>query len=399
MKRFFLFTLSFVLAFELNSLAQTWTQVANYGGTAVYGSFSFAIGNKGYVGTGSNLSGYYQEFWEYDATLDTWTQKANVPGNARYAGIAFAIGNFGYAGTGYSVSTPAMSDMYKYDPSQNTWTAIASIPVARVSGTAFSIGQKGYVLIGDHTSNQGNNPSNDVWEFNPVNDSWTAKTSLPATPRGGACGFAVGGKGYVGGGTNGSNTLSDFWEYDPQLDSWTQRTNIPIAICANMGLAIGNRGFIINGYTTTNSDQVYEYDPILDTWTARPYYGGGPRYGSAAFAIGSVGYVGGGRANSTIFSDWWKYTDPALSVDEEGINLSVEIYPNPVAETARILIPADVRGNQFTFKVFNLQGECVHSETISRDAQFSPKDLAAGAYLYKISTDEGDISSGKLVIQ
>jgi len=41
----------------------------------------FSVGTKGYVGTGWNGTGAYDEsdFWEYDASTNTWTQKTGFP--------------------------------------------------------------------------------------------------------------------------------------------------------------------------------------------------------------------------------------------------------------------------------------------------------------------------------
>jgi N-acetylneuraminic acid mutarotase len=399
MKKSLLFIFLFVTAFTLSGIAQTWTQRANYNGTAVYGAFAFSIGNKGYVGSGSNTSAYYNEFWEYDATLDTWSQKTNVPGNMRYQGIAFAIGNYGYAGTGYSVSVPASSDMYKYDPSLNTWTAIAPMPVGRVTAVAFTIGNKGYVLTGDHTSNSQGNPSSDVWEYDPAGDTWTAKAAVPGVARENAFGFAIAGKGYIGGGYTGSTNLADFYEFDPQANTWTTRTNIPVATRGASGFAIGYRGFFVNGYNTTNANQLYEYDPISNSWTARPNFGGSARYGSAAFVIGIDGYVGGGRANSSVYADWWEYSDETLGVTEVNKNPAVEIYPNPVANSCTINI-ANANGvNEFQFELYDVTGKCVRTSTISQQSVFSREGLSSGVYFYKVSGGKDVFASGEMLVK
>ena len=42
-----------------------------------------------------------KDFWEYDPVGNTWTQKADFGGTARYAAVGFSIGNKGYIGTGH----------------------------------------------------------------------------------------------------------------------------------------------------------------------------------------------------------------------------------------------------------------------------------------------------------
>ena len=82
-------------------LANTWTQKADFGGTARYGAVGFSIGSKGYIGTGSDDSSLrYKDFWEYDPAANTWTQKADFGGTARDCAVGFSIGSKGYIGTG-----------------------------------------------------------------------------------------------------------------------------------------------------------------------------------------------------------------------------------------------------------------------------------------------------------
>ncbi len=53
-----------------NSHAQdTWTQKADFGGTARFGATGFPIGSKGYLGTGNEYTNLDNDFWEYGLAL------------------------------------------------------------------------------------------------------------------------------------------------------------------------------------------------------------------------------------------------------------------------------------------------------------------------------------------
>ena len=53
-----------------NSHAQdTWIQKADFGGIARFGATGFAIGSKGYLGTGNDFNNLYNDFWEYGLAL------------------------------------------------------------------------------------------------------------------------------------------------------------------------------------------------------------------------------------------------------------------------------------------------------------------------------------------
>src|SRR5437870_7366792 len=107
----------------INSHAQdTWTQKADFGGTARYAAVAFSIGRKGYIGTGDdNIIPLYEDVWEYDPSTNTWTQKADFGGGPRaYAG-GFTIGSKGYIGLGGELSG-GTKDLWEYDPTTNSWT-------------------------------------------------------------------------------------------------------------------------------------------------------------------------------------------------------------------------------------------------------------------------------------
>ena len=47
---------------------------------------------------------FRKDFWEYDPAANTWTQKADFGGTARYYAVGFSIGSKGYIGTGWDGS-------------------------------------------------------------------------------------------------------------------------------------------------------------------------------------------------------------------------------------------------------------------------------------------------------
>ncbi len=63
---------------------------------------AFSANNKGYFGTGvsMNFNNLFNDFWEYDPVGDQWTRINDFPGRPRAAAVSFAIGNRGYVGSG-----------------------------------------------------------------------------------------------------------------------------------------------------------------------------------------------------------------------------------------------------------------------------------------------------------
>lgn len=202
---------------KYNQGNNTWTQVANFGGNARYTAPAFAIGTKGYVGTGwDQVTPWYDDFWEYNSLTDTWVQKANFPGGARQQGVGFAIGSFGYMGTGWVSSSSA--DFYKYDPSLDSWSQIANLPTAGTSMTCFVLLNEGYVGTGSVTY-PAVNFLNQFWRYTPSANTWTPIQNCGPTPRFNAVAFAIDSAGYCGTGGflnfNNHDTV-DFWKYAPE---------------------------------------------------------------------------------------------------------------------------------------------------------------------------------------
>ncbi len=111
---------------EYDPTLNTWTPKASLPSTdGVIGAgrnyaFAFSLGNKGFIGTGvyinSSLPLYCHDFWEYDQISNTWTQRQSFPGGNRQFTFGFAIGNKGYAGSGEQVQN-YFNDLWEYGDS------------------------------------------------------------------------------------------------------------------------------------------------------------------------------------------------------------------------------------------------------------------------------------------
>jgi N-acetylneuraminic acid mutarotase len=77
MKRIFILLIAIALFAFASQAQDTWTQKADFGGTARYGAFAFSINGKGYLGTGDNNNVLYKDVWEFDPLTHSWTQKAD----------------------------------------------------------------------------------------------------------------------------------------------------------------------------------------------------------------------------------------------------------------------------------------------------------------------------------
>lgn len=350
-----------LLCYSLISYAQDdfWQQKRSLGLAAASRSeaVSFSIGGKGYAGTGVT-SGPRNDFWEYDPVTDVWTQKANVPGGGRSAAVVFSIGNKGYIGLGDSSNLyQRYSDFYEYGPASNAWTRKADFTGgARGGATGFSIGNKGYVGTGAMRGSTGiykDSSTIDFWEFDPASNVWTQKASFAGTARINASGFSIGEKGYIGLGRNSldySYLYNDLWEYDPMSDTWVKKADFAgVARYGAASFSIGDKGYIGTGYgnLSRSSNDFWEYDPTTNAWTQKANYSGDPRELAIGFSIGNKGYLGTGYRSNNEYTygpkcDIWEY-DPALNKWVEKAGLGDGARMNAVTITSK-----DLSGNAVT---------------------------------------------------
>jgi hypothetical protein len=79
-------------------------------------------------------------------------------------------------------------------------------------------------------------------------------------------------------------------------------------------------------------------------------------------------------------------------------NNSVSIYPNPFSTSATILINDASKINKAELKMYNVLGEVVLSEMLSKQSNtFETSDLPSGIYIYKIISNNKIIQSGRLI--
>ena len=391
--------ITFIAISEIANAQGSWTQKANFGGTGRAGAVAFSIGTKGYIGTGTEGGGSSgpnkNDFWEWDQLTDTWTQRANFAGTARSYAVGFSIGTKGYIGTGYD-GTDKKNDFWEWNQSNNTWIQKASFGgTARYCAVGFSINTKGYIGTG-YDDNNGSTKK-DFWEWDQASDTWTQKANLGGSVRGEAIGFSIGSKGYIGTGNDSSALLKkDFLEWDQTTDVWTPKADFGGTARRNaLGFSIGTKGYIGTG-TDGNSDKdFWEWDQSNNTWSQKTNFGGTSRSQSIGFSIGAKGYIGTG-GNAT--KDFWEFDPTVTGINEVNLDNLISVYPNPASDFATISID-NVNNVNTTLNIYSIKGELIRTETLQpNQKQINVKDLSTGIYTVELKSKEGS-KKQKIVIQ
>lgn len=291
---------------DLTYAQGTWSAIANYTDT-IENAVGLSIGNKGYVGLGNNANGDRKDWWEYDPAANTWTQKADFGGTARIKATGFGIGTKAYVGLGLG-GIVSNKDWWEYNQATNSWAQKTSYPGnGSYTTVSFVIQGKGYVGTGA-TITFAETVYKDFWEYDPATDTWTQKADFGGVKRRHAMGFAIGCKGYLGCGWDQSafSWYKDFWEYVPQTNTWTQKADYPFNTEGGAAFSIGNKGYLGLGEGPNLHNEFNEYDPAANTWSSLPNFPGGARNRVAAFVIDTIAYVGTGGSNNGTNS-FYKY--------------------------------------------------------------------------------------------
>ena len=229
-----------------------------------------------------------------------------------------------YAIGGYGLGSPK-GFVYEYDPAADKWARKTPMPrpahhaaLAEYRGKIYVFG--GFVPPPSGPPRATWVPIDNVWEYDPVADSWKALPPLP-TRRGAANAFEVGGKMYIIGGASvhpgskdlgiapggSGRALTTNEVYDPATNKWETRQTMPTARNHAYGGVVGGKIYVIGGRmgaagigAATNSDIVEVYDPAIDSWGGLGARMPTPRSGGAWGTYAGRIYVAGGEVSTPV---------------------------------------------------------------------------------------------------
>ena len=199
------------------------------------------------------------------------------------SGFAIAVYNNKIYVIGGTVGNAYVANNEVYDPSSNTWETKASMPTPRSDLTASVVNDKIYLVGGKKYSSTDpyfvETNVNEVYD--PENNTWTTKASIPTAVYGYAS-ATINGKIYIIGGSNNPSStqngvlINANQVYDPQTDSWSLEANLPTleiygAAAATEDYMAPSRLYFVGGYFwDTFSSKTQVYNPSNNSWTAGP---------------------------------------------------------------------------------------------------------------------------------
>ena len=299
-----------------------------YGGGATDGTYLYLIAGYQPGIVSNQFPWYYNGFRRYDPAGDTWTTLTApiLSGYSQYAlygnAAAFNGGRLlSFGGYHYTPSSTGYVGGYSnailaYSISDGTWSTLsATLSTPRyflaASEVSTSLGDRIYVTGGL----QGNG-AND--EFNPANDTITARAALPAALYYHAMATAtVNGVPKVFAMTGYPGPTAACYEYTPPTSStdggsWATKAQVENssgtaqARYAAKAFTVNNRIYLNGGVSGSYVSTTFEYNPATDVWTERASSASQHGYHAAA-TINGKGYVYGGLPTYTTGEE---YTAP-----------------------------------------------------------------------------------------
>ncbi|HEY0977110.1 MAG TPA: hypothetical protein VGE21_06530 [Flavobacteriales bacterium] len=202
-----------------------------------------------------------------------------------------------------------------------TWVQKASCPAeGRYWAAATGNSTHGYAGTGILSFEQFTSQQQDVYEYDPLTDSWTALPPYPGGVREGMAAFSIGERIFFGFGTpfiQGSNLL---YEYLPGTGQWEQRASCPMATSHQKGFVIGDHFYI---GPMDLGGEFYRYTASTDSWSMIAAFPGIYRNQQMVFSAGGMGYLGGGGSGFGTTEEWYRYDPVADSWEPSG-----SLFPN-----------------------------------------------------------------------
>ena len=244
----------------------------------------------------------------YDPALDTWTQLADIPIAVTHIRLALVNNNEVWVAGGRLWNDDQVNDIQVYNIATNSWSAGPSLPEPRGAGVLALVNNEMHYISGF-----GPKPAvvdfDDHWalDMNNQEAGWQTRAPLPFTRHHSGTGV-IGNKIYVvGGQIDHDNTARDnayVHSYDPITDTWTQETSLPASNShiEPSTFAYGGKVIMVGGEIIR--EKIYEYDPVTKIWTQVLTLPVGLLAPSGKIINGKIyvshGATGGGFGNPTV---------------------------------------------------------------------------------------------------
>lgn len=360
-----------------------WEQLPDFPGTPRDDAAYFTISQGGlgltYVGTGMEVGwGLTNDWWRFDGWL--WQQVASLPATPRQYCVAAGVDGKGYVFGGIDVSG-ALNELWRYDPVEDSWEQMPSLPAeARYAAVALHNGSGGLIIAYGMLAS--GSPTRETWRFDTQNNTWEALADAPAPARHRAA-YDPYHRDVFGGMDITGSVLDDAWSLwnDWPTPQWIAYPSMP-------GPRFGARaafGVVIGG--ASSWAEIHDNVWALDNsgWTEWPPFPGGARRGGA---IGTYCCLGGGiffglglDGSMTRRQDWW--TMEVFNNINEHPDDALSIRPNPATDEVHCTWPGNAPS--VPYALLDAAGRIQFSGLALTNKPIDLSALEAGTYVLRVN--------------
>jgi N-acetylneuraminic acid mutarotase len=232
----------------------------------------------------------------YDPRADEWRSAAGAPVAMHHANAAAIDGRIVVAGFLRGLDFAADGRIFEYDPGEDRWHERGTMPAGTergASGVAVWDGAL-YVLGGLRGGARA-----ECSRYTPASGTWDDLPPLPAPLDHMAAG-AIEGTIYVAGGRDGrvEGHAAALYALPPPYDTWQARAPMPTSRGGVAAAVRAGRLLVLGGEGNPDHPrgvfpQVESYDPASDTWTTHAPMPT-PRHGTGAASLDGRIHVPGG---------------------------------------------------------------------------------------------------------
>lgn len=400
-----LFTFLIVIL-SLNA-QDSWYQVDSINGAPRAAATAFTVGSYAYVATGLEEYGFRRKVNSYNYFQNDWDNETSLGGDngqglERASAISFSseINQKGYVGLGQTETVAYMNDLWEFDPIANTWTQKANfIGSPRRQAVAFTLQSTDLAYVG--TGQDASGLTKDFYTYNATTNTWTQIQDFPGIERRGAVAYSEDNHGFIGTGAAGV-LLNDFWMYDATLDTWIQKAPFPGS--PRSGAVAWGAAFPL-GYIALGEDNfnefkkdVWEYNYYTNSWIQRSDFPSTGRKNAVAFTISGVAYVGTGF-DGTFHDDFYAYSGTAGISGIKEIK-SISFYPNPTNSLIQI---TSVQNDLIGYRIYAASGVLIADKLFDAGGKYliNLEDYTKipGIYMIQIKGSNQDYPLKKIILQ
>lgn len=196
------------------------------------------------------------DVYRYDTATNKWTQLPSLPfamaaGNAQIVnGVLHYFGGIESSSRDIDYSNHYEIPLANLNSGTGQWTIAAPMPTPRDHFTSAVVNGKIYLMGGEIGHDELHEQQSETDVYDPTTDTWTRLADMPMPKSHDESGtFVVDGKIVLAGGqVDDFQSTNNISEYDPAANQWYILPPLPNTLAGTIAQKIGSKFYVVSGY-------------------------------------------------------------------------------------------------------------------------------------------------------